>query len=147
VLDRLQRFVLTGPDWGDVPVMRPLPSPDGDPWGVLAPLKGTPFEGLIPVVSGEAWSHALNGHLTPLMREIGPAPSGLLKMVPDGLRLCSWRKGCGSFVEMDCRPGPTVPDCWTVPGVKSGDIPAFVETVLAWRDGKHVVVVSGEEFV
>ena len=147
MLERIQRFVLTGPDWGNVPIIRPLPAPDGDIWGVLSPLKETPFEGLIPIVSGEAWSHALNGHLTPLMRIIGPPPNGLLKMVPIEMRVCSWQKKCNSFLEKTCQPGPLVPDCWTVPGIKGDDTLAFIETVLAWRDGKYVVIVSGKEFV
>ena len=86
----LKRLDINGKEWGVIKVLRPLVDPEtgDDPWGELAPLKGTPFESLIPIVSGEALSHALHGYLRPLLTIIGPEPKTLARMVPKTLRKC-----------------------------------------------------------
>jgi hypothetical protein len=145
-LERIQRFNLSGKGWEDVPVLRPIPN-GNDPWGVLAPLKGTDFEGLLPVVSGEVWSHALHGHLAPLMRQIGRPPDALFRFIPQSFLKCAESKTCGTHDLKICLPGPKTPNCWIPFGVDAGVAPAIIEIVLAWRDGRHVVIVAGEEFL
>jgi len=150
MLEKIQRFTLTGKDWGNVPVLRPVPA-ETDAWGVLGVLRGTFFEDLVPVVTGEVWSHALNGHLTPLMRMIGRPPEALLRLIPTQFRRCASWQGCGSYDPVRCLPGKKTPDCWSMP-LLAGDAAegitlAALETVLAWRDGRYVVIVVGDEFI
>lgn len=119
-----------------------------DPWGVLAPLRGTVWGSLVREVSGEAMAHARHGFATPLMREIGPHPRVLSRKVPDEDGLCAFaRDGSCAGATLSCRPGPKLPDCYEPPRLADPEAQRLATTVaLAWRDGSYVVVVVGGEF-
>lgn len=118
-----------------------------DHWGVLAPLRATPWGPLIREVSGESISHARHGFSTPLMREIGPHPKHLMRVVSDKDGMCVLtRPGACIGSGPRCRPGPKMPDCYEPPALPP-DVQEIAAAVsLAWRDGKYVVVVVGGEF-
>jgi len=144
-MDRILEFTLSSEDWGDVKVMRPIPVED-DPWGDLAPLKGTPLGDLIPRVSGESFSHATHGFVTPLMREIGPDPSALVRLLPKPKNCASINK-CIMADKEKCVPGPSMPDCYIIPG-DYDSVTAFAALMVlrAWKEGRYVVIVDGPEF-
>lgn len=141
----LIRFTLSTREFGNILVLRPQPR-RGRPWGDLETLKDTPWGALLPVVSGEALSHALHGHAKPLMAEIGTPPVGLCKKVPEGFRKCSMLATCPMASEKNCQPGPKLPDCYSPPGVDAEAREAVVAVALAWKEGRYVVIVEGDEF-
>lgn len=142
-----QRIDIDGKEWGVIKVLRPIAKEDDDPWGGLAPLKGTPYEKLIPVVPGEAFSHAQHGYLKPLLKVIGPDPKVLSRLVPKELRKCGLFKSCLMYREKECVPGPDLPDCYEPPGMVDPEARAVASmVVLAWKEGRYVVVVEGAEF-
>lgn len=117
-----------------------------DHWGVLAPLRGTHWGALIREVSGESLAHARHGFMSPLAREIGPAPKHLAKLVQDPWGMCVLTApGACAGATRHCRPGPKLPDCYE-PAV-AAELQNLVHKVaLAWRDGRYVLVVDGPEF-
>jgi hypothetical protein len=137
-------FTITCKEWGTRRVLRPLPSV-GDPWGILAPLRETPLRPLIPEVSGEAMSHALHGHVTPLMREIGPDPSALLRRAARIYPECAERKQCIAKSDR-CVPSPKLPECFMPEGCTPELAEIIVRVLLSWKEGRYVVVVVGDEF-
>ena len=149
---KVQRFRLDTAHFGQILVLRPIPSESRqgdvltiDPWGCLAPIRDLAPElgRLIPVVTGEEWSHALHGHAHPLMQKLGPRPQDLLKMTP--IRKCSLQKSCVMHHPKHCLPNPKLPECWW-PDLDP-EIQRPVSTVtLAWAEGRYVVVVEGAEF-
>ena len=140
-------------DWGTVLVLRPLPR-DGDCWGVLAPLRDTFWGRHISVVSGESLTHALHGYIDPLMREIGPSPKHLFQKVGHHLDevLCQQAKDKSCLMaDKHCIPCSKVPECYTPnhpPSVpKSTDAANLIlAVVLAWKEGRYVIVAEGKEF-
>lgn len=140
----VQRYTLATRDYGSFKILRPVPR-HGDPWGDLAPLKGTPWEPLVPVVSGEVFSHALHGYAKPLMGVIGPTPGALLRKVPDEVRLCSLRDECVMYLPERCHPCKKLPECYRPDGPGEARLPASV-VALAWAEDRYVVVVQGAEF-
>lgn len=150
---KLQRFTIKTTDFGDVPVMRPVPTEERqgdtlviDPWGILAPVRDSApqFARLVPVVTGEAWSHALHGYARPLMLKLGAAPSALLKMTP--MRECHLKNDCIMYDPRRCCPGKKLPECWWPAGVEEAARQAVSLVTLAWAEGRYVVVVEGAEF-
>lgn len=139
-MSRFRRIDLVDPQWGDIKLTVAVPQ-GGDPWGALAPLRGTPWGDQIQVVSGEALSHALHGWAAPLMREIGNPPETRSKRIPTDIAGCALREGCLGATEA-CRPGPELPGCYEPEGAD----PVAAEVAFAWRDGRYVVVVEGYEF-
>ena len=143
--DGAARYVISHPQWGEIKILRPVPC-RGDRWGVLAPLKGTPWGALISEVNGEALSHALHGRLRPLMTQIGPEPRLLLRRVPEGLRRCSLATTC-PLAKAVCHPCPKVPACYEPPGLGSSEAGAAAAmVVLAWAEGRYVIVPTDTEF-
>jgi len=143
-MEGVVRFSINCTEWGQIKVLRPHPIGD-EYWGVLAPLKGTVWGDLIPVVSGETFSHALYGHTMPLLREIGPPPDDLSRKIPDSLGRCqlATAKACLTITP-NCRPGKKLPDCFEAPGEYS-ELASMV--ALTWAEGRYVVVVEGPELV
>lgn len=137
--DGFREITLTDPEQGRILLMVALPVGD-DPWGCLAPLRGTPWEAQVQVVSGEAFSHALHGWATPLMREIGRPPYVRADRIPPEAGRCILYGACGGASRF-CRPGPKTPECY------EAAVPVAVRMVLAWKEGRHVIVVQGPEFV
>lgn len=143
--DGFHQFSVADPAFGQFNLLVAIPHED-DHWGVLAPLRGTVWGSLIREVTGEALAHARHGFLTPLMREIGPDPKYLSKMVPDDAGMCVLTApnvcaGSGPH----CRPGKKLPDCYEPPGAAQLQSLMF-KVALAWRDGRYVLVVTGSEF-
>lgn len=156
---KLQRFSLdAGSLGGRIHILRPVPSErrEGetlivDPWGELAPLREVPeFAQLIPVVDGEAFSHALHGWMRPLMEKIGPEPQHQLIRIPAPFDKCVVRSKCIMHHKERCQPrSKKLPECW-MPGRE--DLPrevlrAVSVVTLAWAEDRYVVVVEGDEFV
>lgn len=140
----LVRFTIETTSWGPLLILRPIPH-KGDIWGELAPVKDTYLEPLIPVVSGENLTHALYGHATPLMGEIGPAPRSLLKRVRD--RQCEDFGQCIMAKVSVCHPCAKLPECYAAPGVSEGQVQMVASAVvLAWAEDRYVFVVAGGEF-
>ncbi len=150
---KVQRFTLKTVDFGTLTLLRPVPTEERqgdtlviDPWGVLGVIrdKVPAIARLIPVVTGEAWSHALHGHARPLMLTIGPAPSALLKMA--SVRECALKNACIMYDAKRCIPNKRLPECWTPFGVEEAARQAVSMVTLAWAEGRYVVVVQGAEF-
>lgn len=138
------RFTIPSKEWGDILILRPYPKP-GETWGDLAPLRGTPWGDLLSIVSGASLSHALHGYVTPLMREIGPDPRGLCRMLPVGFRECRMAKSC-PMVSKHCVPGPKLPTCYSPPRLPPEALLAGATVTGAWAEGRYVLIVEGEEF-
>jgi len=143
--EKLLEFTLTTKDWGEVKILRPIPT-ETDSWGDLSPLKGTPWGDQLPIVSGEVFSHATHGHATPLMRVIGPPPWALMKKLPKNCRVCSLIRSCVMADLKVCYPCLEMPDCYNPPNV-SDEIAMLASIVLlAWKENRYVVIVEGPEF-
>ena len=56
------------------------------------------------------------------------------------------KKGCVIFDKAICHPCLKVPACYIPPGLSQEQQEAAAEVVLAWKDGRYVVVVEGGEF-
>jgi len=139
--DDFRQITLTDAEQGEVKLLVVV-SRNGDAWGAIGCLRGTPWGDQIPVVSGEVMSHALHGWATPLMREIGPAPRLRARRMNV---MCSLLKSCVG-ASPKCRPGPALPDCYEPSGVSSEAALWVARIAVAWRDGLYVVVVEGPEF-
>ena len=145
MLEHLNRFSLDSQEWGQVLVLRPIPL-NGDIWGDFRALKDTPIGNLIPIVSGDSFSNAMHGYVTPLMNEIGPDPHGLLKQIPREYRRCQMSDSCITHDIKVCHPCPKLPACFVPPKVHPDDQEAVALVVLAWAEKRHVILVEGEEF-
>lgn len=141
----LVAYRLAGEGFEDRLVHRPTPRGD-DPWGMLAPLKGTSWEPFIYIVSGESFSHALHGYLKPLEDELGPPPLKVARRIPYHDSICEIVEQCVIADRVGCVAGGPPPDCWTPP-VEDADLRVAMEqVVIAWRDGSTVIVVEDGEF-
>lgn len=141
----LKWMTLDDPEQGELKLLVAVPK-DGDPWGPLAPLRGTAWESRVQVVSGEAFSHAMHGWATPLVREIGLAPHYRIRKVPPEEGIC-WLHDNGCLLASEkCRPGSGVPDCYEGQSDDPAVRRAIAHVVLAWSEDRYVLVVKGEEF-
>jgi hypothetical protein len=132
--------------WGTLEFMRALPR-RGEPWGVLAPLRGTPWEEVISVVPGEALSHALHGYPWPLMRSLGPEPEELIqKLPPETWCIQLLDKSCPQRDKRKCRPGPSLPTCYQVGSLEAEAAMVAYEVAIALGEGKYIIVTEGETF-
>jgi len=133
------------PQWAvDVFLLRPTPV-KGDPWGVLAPLRGTPWEQTISVIDGATFSHALHGHTMPLIRALKAGPKAQMTKMRD--QECALKEGKCLGATDDCRPCGKMPECYAAPLEDTETSRAASVVALAWRKGYHVVVVTeGGEF-
>ena len=129
----------------DLHISRPTPVGD-DPWGMLAPLRGTGWEPYIYIVSGEAFSHALHGYLQPLLDELGPPPLKVAKRIPDDESICELIDSCVVADRARCFAAGPPPDCYAPPVEDPLLSRAMQQVSLAWADGSYVVVVVGSEF-
>lgn len=149
-LDGLRYTVLDDPDrHRKVLVCYPVPGDGDDPWGVLRPLRGTAWGDEIPVVTGEQISHALHGHVKPLLAVLGRPPHGRAMRIPLEQRVCLERQqGICAAAGPHCCPGSgRMPGCYVAP-VGDRTLAACARAVAAaWDEGRHVFVVEGKEFV
>lgn len=127
----------------DLPLMWPSPTKE-DFWGVMAPIKDTPWGQQIPLVPGEIWSLALHGHTKPLRQLLGPPPVVRARRLPLADRVCA-EPDCAIRTSL-CVPGSgKLPRCYRPPG---RDVHPLVRTIAcAWDEGRYIVVVQGPEFV
>lgn len=142
--DHFSSFVIDSLDWGQIKILRVLPV-KGDAWGFLAGLRDTVWGKQIPIVSGQALSDALHGHATPLMREIGPDPDGLMRLIPNPFRICKLKTQCLAF-NKNCHPCRKLPDCYIPPGLPETLSYTANLVAQAWKEGRYVIVVDGQEF-
>lgn len=126
----------------------PIPRPV-NPWGVLLPLKDTPWGKLIKEVSGDAISHAYHGYLTPLAREIGRHPKDV------GKRLTVLESTCKLAQNSECdlvsnkctvRGIKNLPFCYEAPLLTGVSFELANYVAQEWNDGYYVIVIVGEEF-
>lgn len=120
-------------------------------WGELEPLRGTSWEAGVELVDAESFSHALHGHVLPLLRALGRDPSASGKRVSEAEGSCAMRGSCASWVADRCRPGGkgNPPACYEPPlspGSGSSVTQLFRTVAAAWAEGRHTVVVVGEGF-
>ncbi len=131
----------------------------GGHWGVLESLRGTSWEQGIEVISAEILSHALHGRLQPLLAALGRDPRSSAKRVLETEGTCKSYKTCLSYDMGMCKPGGEKgkgwrrksgpPGCYEAPlpdGTSSKVSDVFLQVAMAWKDGRHVVVVEGEGF-
>jgi hypothetical protein len=128
------------PHWGYPTIARVLPK-NGDPWGILEGLEGTPWDPLFPRVDDLTLDQALRGFATPLVRVLGPPPKALVKRLPVIQAQCRWKDTCVGATK-NCVPGPKVPDCWESAGIPESLVPAISHVVKLWREGIHVVLLQ-----
>lgn len=154
-MNRLRQFRIDTRHWGELKILRPLPSEerDGDtlivdPWGDLAPLRDEPaFATLIPVVSGEVFSMALHGYAKPLIDVLGREPIHQLIKVEAPYHQCSLRGACVMHDAARCHPrSKKLPECWWPETLTDEARRAVATVTLAWAEGRYVVVVEGDEF-
>ena len=153
---KIQQFDLdAGSLGGVIHLLRPVPSEvrEGpnlliDPWGELAPLRLVPeFAVLIPIVTGEAMSHALHGWMRPLVEALGIEPRYQLLRIPDPHNVCSLAGSCMMHDSKRCHPRhKKLPECWLPEGVPEARRAMAVVT-QAWVEDRYVVIVEGAEFV
>lgn len=124
---------------------------EATPWGEFEPLRGTSWQCGITLVSGKAMSHALHGYHLPLVRELGRPPTANGKQVNDAEGACALADGCLGWDSKHCRPSgalknkePGPPDCYEAPIMGATFITTRV--CLAWKEGRHTVVVTSPEF-
>ncbi|NBR00449.1 MAG: hypothetical protein EBT79_09160 [Actinobacteria bacterium] len=142
--DGFRRIDLADHEQGPVLLSVVIPRPH-DPWGVAACLRGTPWESLVREVDGEAVSHAVHGYATPLVRSLGPHPHAVARRIRVPCALSDGGQCVGASPA--CVPGAKMPDCFEPPDLPV-EVASVVTTVLLdLRAGRHVVVVSGSEFV
>lgn len=125
-------------------------------WGDLECLRGSSWVSGIEEISGEVLSHALHGHIMPLVRALGRAPQVSASRVSEEEGLCSLRKDCLLWDKKFCRPGGKrkkgecgPPGCYEAPVGRSTPTSQKLllrDLAVAWSEGTHVVIVDGEEF-
>lgn len=145
--NRIARFSVDGKEWGMIPIIRPIPQ-EGNPWGVFACLKGTPWGDSIPLISGTDFSHALHGNPYSFLNQLGPPPDKLHKMIPQEYKICIRAQEHTCMIATpNCVPGPKLPDCYEAPNLDQEASIVAAVVALAWRDKSYVIVVDGAEFV
>lgn len=125
------------------------PPRDGDLWGALGPLKGTSWGAQIPVVTGEALSHALHGRPKPLREMLGAPPARRTLRIALQERVCLERQqGICDMAAPHCMPGSSrMPECYVPPTQDRALRRCAVAVAQAWDEGRYVFLVDGPEFV
>ena len=128
-------------------------SGNGDDWGELEPLKGTSWAEGVEIVSSEVLSHALHGFMQPLLGELGRDPRDSARRVLKAEGECAMAGNCIDWAEGVCRPGgtrkqPGPPECYDPPILtgKPDTLALFRTVAQAWREGRHTLVVVGDQF-
>ena len=149
MLDGLRYAVLRDPDRKEgLKVLYPSPLP-GNPWGVLLPMRDSSWGKQIPVVTGDALSHALHGRVKPLREMLGNPPFQRARMIPLEDRLCyEAQANICQMAKPECHPGSQcVPECYVPPTEDRALRVLGAAVAQAWDEGRYVFVVDGPEFV
>lgn len=149
MLDGLRYAVIEDPGIPHpLKVMYPTPLP-GNPWGILLPMRETSWGRQIPVVTGEALSHALHGRSLPLREMLGNPPVQRARMIVLADRLCyEAQASICAMATPECRPGSRrMPECYVAPTEDRTLRPLGTAVAQAWDEGRYVFVVDGPEFV
>ena len=145
MIDGTREITVDCPEQGKVLLLFPIPRPN-NPWGVFLPLKDTIWGEHIQIVTGAAMSHAMHGWATPLVRELGIPPLVRAKRIPELDGRCALMKTCIS-AGVECRPGVKLPLCYEPPKLVPDVARLAYAVAIAWRNGRHVIIIQGEEFV
>ena len=149
MLDGLRYAVIEDPDRGaPIKVLYPTPLL-GNPWGVLLPMRDSSWGRQIPVVTGEALSHALHGRVKPFREMLGNPPFQRAQMIVLEDRLCyeAQARIC-QIAKPECRPGSRrMPECYVPPTEDRALRVLGAAVAQAWDEGRYVFVVDGPEFV
>jgi len=148
-LDGLRYVVVDDPDrFRKVPVLFPIPVP-GNIWGTMLPLKDTSWGEQIPVVTGDAISHALHGHPKPLLEMLGRGPKGRpLRLPMEDRRCLEAQQGICELAGSHCAPGSgKLPACYSAPCEDRILRALAIAVGHAWDEGRYVFVVDGPEFL
>lgn len=145
--DYLVPLSIEADGWGKVNFLRALPR-DGDPWGVLACLRGTPWEAVVCVVEGEALSHALHGHPWPFLRSLDVSPQRAFRRLASADTHCLrfLDKSCPVRDKAKCLPGDSLPLCYEAPHLEPGPALVAYEVAQALKEGSYILVVTGPTF-
>lgn len=123
----------------------------GATWGELEPLRGTSWAEGIEEISEDALGHALHGNLQPLLRELGRPPHVSGSRVTDLEGECALKGSCPIWNKSLCRPGGKLKkelgplECYEPPlsqGTKLDILFMMRDVALAWKEGRHTVVVG-----
>ena len=145
-MSSFREVTITCPEQGELKLLISTPTA-ADPWGACGLLRGTEWEPLIQVVSGENLSHALHGWATPLARELGIAAKHRGQRISDEAGRCALIDGCLS-ASSRCRPGePRLPDCYEASHVTLEASQVASRVALAWKENRLAVVIEGDEHV
>ena len=138
------QYKVQSKEWGTVTICQIIPNKDGS-WGSFEVLRGTDLEPFLPVVSGEALSHAKHGWIMPFIREVGPSPKEVISKLQGEGWPCAYKtdNSCG-FPQPICRPDKKSPVCYE-PGlpVEARVVGAFV--IRSWTEGAYVCILTGVE--
>lgn len=124
-------------------------------WGELEPLRETEWARGVTEITGTSLSHALHGMAGPLLKELPIDPRLRPKKISPEQGECLSSDHCPSFNKGLCRPGGRFkrewgpPSCYGPPledGTPWKIREVFQQVALAWSEGRHVVLVQGEEF-
>lgn len=146
----LREITLTTDNQGEVLLLVTVATKEAR-WGAFEGLRGTSWQKGITEVSGAAMSHALHGYVHPLVRELGRPPRANGKHVNDAEGACALHQGCIGWDTGHCRPGGKAkkdqlgpPGCYEAPIMGASLIATRV--CLAWKEGRHTIVVTSPEF-
>jgi len=146
-VDGIRQIDLFDTPYGDLKFTLPVPRA-GEPWGVMLPLKETPWAKLIPIVTGDALSHALHGNTKPLMSVVGRPPRHQGKQLQVHERHCKLLGTCTLHEYSRCYVGSgDLPGCYVAPLLGPEAAMLALVVAMAWNEGRYVVVVEGGEFV
>ena len=141
----IRRFTITDHRTSEsIEVLRPIGDSVSD-WGVLECIRETEIGKLIPVVSGEAMSHALHGYMQPLQDSLLRSPKHQFRKITEDLT-CSEIQQCILANPAICVPCTATPHCYMPQGYIGQAAHAISTVVRAWADGRYGLVVSGVEF-
>jgi len=146
-LSKTRHVTLADPIFGNLKLLFPVPQED--PWGVLAPLKETPWGARIPVVSGAILAHAMHGHTKLLRENLGRPPRIAAQRVPEEEAWClPGLNGNCAMAGANCRPGSgSLPQCYLPPKLTLEQAYLAAAVALAWEEDRYVLIVEGEGFV
>ncbi len=125
-----------------------VPIPQGTPWGVLEPLRGTYWEQFVFEVNGEVYSRANHRDTRPLRRLIGRPPEVNAKQLPLAKSQCSMVETCPIADRKKCKvPSRSLPLCYTAPSEDPAVQNLVTCLVAALNAGIYTIVVIGDEFI